>query len=359
MRPPDYLGGGLVNLAAELEHRLRGDAPWTRLYPQLRDAIPAASTYVLVLFDGLGDHQLEHPHAGPLHRARRAVLDAAFSTQTTVNLSTLATGLPPSEHGMVAYLLRFPDRVVNTIWWFDLYGEPVVIDYETFLPNPNLPERLAAAGVESVVIQPAGYDGSPLSRVLFRSGTALPYDDDDAAVEIALDAAGSPGRLIFLYFPHIDAAAHAEGQQSDLYAEMMALMARRWSELTERLPADAVAVGTADHGHVDVPPEQRLHVDAPEGLILHGDNRCVWVSGDVGRAEAFARDLPARWVDRAAMAGWWGPEPPSEVAAGRLPDGALLVEDGFALHYPGNDAELVGYHGGVSPEELRIPLLVP
>ena len=358
MQGPDYSGGGLVNLAAELEFRLRGKYLSPRLYPDLAATIPDAETYVLVLFDGLGDLQLAHRAAAPLRRFRQAGLDAAFSTQTTVNLATLATATPPSVHGLVSYLLRFPDRVVNTIWWFDLEGRPVETDFARFLPAPNLPERLATAGMDTVVIQPAGYQGTPLSEVLFRTGTALPYEDDGDAVPLALEAAARPGRLVFLYFPHVDAAGHAEGQESDSYAEMMALVGRRWTELASGLPDNAVAVGTADHGHVDVQPEGKLHIEPAEGVILHGDSRCVWVAGDLAAARRMAEDLPVRWVDRSEMKGWWGPEPVTGLAADRLPAAVLLADDNVALHYPGNDVELVGYHGGVTPAELRVPLLV-
>lgn len=65
--PPDYAGGSLVNLVAELESRLTGaSTPMPGLHPQLSSVVPPASTYVLVLFDGLGAHQLDHPAAVPL-----------------------------------------------------------------------------------------------------------------------------------------------------------------------------------------------------------------------------------------------------------------------------------------------------
>ncbi len=356
VRAPDYAGGGLVNLAAELEYRLHGRHEAPRLYPALAGHVPPARTYVLVLFDGLGDLQLTHPAAGPFRASRRAALDAAFSTQTTVNVATLAMGTPPSHHGLVAYLLRIGTRVVNTIWWFDLAGLPVEIDLGGFLPTPNLPERLAQNGIETVVVEPAAYEGSPLSKVLFRSVTSVPYEEDVEAVDVALSAAAEPDRLVLLYLPHVDAAAHAEGQQSDSYAEMVGRVAGFWADLQERLPPHAVAIGTADHGHVDA--TVRLHVEPPEGVVLHGDSRCIWVAGDASTARRWAADLPVQWIDRAAMDGWWGPEPFSNEAASRLPQGALLADEGVAIHYPGNATELVGYHGGVSEAELRIPLLV-
>ncbi|MEE9177297.1 MAG: hypothetical protein V3U46_02590 [Acidimicrobiia bacterium] len=81
MRSPDYMGGGLVNLSAELEQRLGGGSASPGLTSELAAQIPNAETYVLVLFDGLGDLQIaSHAAAADLkeHRAglsmRRSLL---------------------------------------------------------------------------------------------------------------------------------------------------------------------------------------------------------------------------------------------------------------------------------------------
>ena len=74
---PDYDGGSLVNLMAELEHSLTGAAASRRLHPHLADHIPEADTYVLCLFDGLGAGQLDHPAAEPLADSIRAAARSA------------------------------------------------------------------------------------------------------------------------------------------------------------------------------------------------------------------------------------------------------------------------------------------
>ena len=62
---PDYSGGSLVNLVAELEHRLTDSSVSPPLHDHFAKLIPEASTYVLFLFDGLGTRQLDHPAAAP------------------------------------------------------------------------------------------------------------------------------------------------------------------------------------------------------------------------------------------------------------------------------------------------------
>ena len=143
---PDYSGGSLVNLVAELEYRLIGSSPSPPLHDNLAGLIPGVSTYVLFLFDGLGTLQLDHPAATPFVGSLKASLDSPFPATTTVSLATIATGLPPSQHGLLGYQLWIPEveQVVNTIKWTTLWGKSVSFDTGKLLPEPNLWERLLA-----------------------------------------------------------------------------------------------------------------------------------------------------------------------------------------------------------------------
>ena len=57
---------GLVNLVGELERRLTSRSSAPGLDPDLARAIPDGSSYLLALFDGLGDNQLFGEAAAPL-----------------------------------------------------------------------------------------------------------------------------------------------------------------------------------------------------------------------------------------------------------------------------------------------------
>jgi hypothetical protein len=360
VRCPDYAGGGLVNLVAELERRLTGASPTVGLRPDLAEAIPAAATYVLVLFDALGDHQLRrHPSGEELRAHRVGALDASFSTQTSVATATLASGLPPSQHGLISYVLRMqPGGVpVNTLWWFTVDGSAPAIDLEGFLPAPNLAERLGLAGREAVVVEPAAYLGSPLDRVLYR-GARTHGAAEGEVVDAVVAEASRPGRLVVCYLPQVDAAGHAEGTTSTAYAGAVEEATEIWRGIGSRLPDRAVMVGTADHGMVDVDPGRRLSVSPPDSLTLSGDDRVIYAYGDGHQAASFAADLPATWVPIEDVPDLWGPPPFHPELRHRLPTGLIVADDGVALHYPGNDLPLAGYHGGLTEEELRIPLLV-
>jgi hypothetical protein len=357
---PDYSGGSLLNLVAELEHRLTDSASAERLHSHLADLIPAASTYVFVLFDGLGDHQLEHLRAKPLQAARVAALDAVFPTTTSVNLATIATGLAPAVHGLIAHQLYVPavGQVVNTLKWATPWGDPVLIDHGSFLPTPNLWERLRKHGIEPITVQPANFQESPLSRVLYRACRYEAAWTVDEIVEATTQLAGVPDRFIFTYFPNVDVAAHVGGQDSDEYAAAISTAAGIWDRIASSLPANAVMVGTSDHGHLDYSERDKVLLPHRPGPEFYGDPRAVLVRRiDAELSESIA-DLPCRVVEAAEYRAWLGPGADHPDLTGRLPEGVLLADPSRLIIPRFMDKRLTGYHGGMADEELHIPLLV-
>ena len=356
---PDYAGGSLVNLVSELEHRLIGSSPSKRLDPELTAEIPEASTYVLLLFDGLGTLQFDHPAAAPLRNALRGSIDAPFPATTTVSLATIATGLPPSQHGLLGYQSWLPDvdRVVNTIKWTTLWGEPVEYDTSPFLPSPNLWERLVAAGAEPITVQPGNFLGSPLSKALYRGCRIEPVFTLDETVDATVQLAAEPDRLVFSYLPHVDFAAHVYGQESDEYTEAITTVARVWKQTAARLPNGAVMVGTADHGHVDFPKDRQIPIPkaAHEDRTFYGDGRAMFV---LGEGASLAEELPATWFPIEDAVDWWGPGPRPPSFAGRAPDGVLVADDDVLLLHRHSDDRMVGNHGAMTDAERLIPLLV-
>ena len=356
---PDYTGGSLPNLVSELEFRLTGSSEFSRLHPAPAAEIPDASTYVLFLFDGLGSLQLGHPSAAPLKSALRSSIDAPFPATTTVSLASVATALSPSQHGLLGYQSWIPelDRVVNTIKWTTLWGDPVAYDTSSLLPAPNLWERLNAAGIEPITVQPGNFIGSPLSKALYRGCRIEPAFTLDEVVDATVQVAAEPRRLIFTYLPHVDFAAHVYGQDSDEYAEALKTVAWVWEQVTARLPEGAALIGTADHGHVDFPKDRQFKIprNLHDGRVFYGDGRAMFVLGDGASLEA---ELPATWIPIEDMAEWWGPGPRHPSFDGRSPDGVLIADDGVLLLHKRSDDRMVGNHGALTDEERLIPLLV-
>ena len=256
---PSYDGANLVNLAAELEIRLTGRSPTRGLCPELAGLIPHTWNYLLLIIDGLGDQQLTHPAAATLRPYRRAALTAPFPTTTSVGLSSVATALAPMQHGVIGYTQWMPTlrTVVNMLEWVDMAtGQPIDCDPASFHPSPNLAERLNAAGVRTVIFQPTELLETPLSNMLCREAERHGYSSPFDIRPPVLFGAGNR-TLAVVYTTPVDTAAHAYGQRSQAYSTALSQTAQVWEHIRRSLPRDTTLIGSADHGHCDIPPKGR------------------------------------------------------------------------------------------------------
>ncbi len=356
--PPSYDSHGLVNLMGEIESRMVGSAPSPGLDPQRAALVPEGSTYVLVMFDGLGVAQLGGRSGRGLLDSSRATLDAPFPTTTSVSLATVATGLPPSRHGLVSHLVWLEEigLVVNTLKWVDLTGKTVVYDYPALLPAPNLWERLRRSGVEPITVQPGQFQGSPLSRLLYRGARFEGTWGEQDLVEATIQLAGVRNRFIFTYVWQIDFAGHVSGLDSEEFADAMRLATRIWEGLASGLPPHATLIGTADHGLIEYAEEDKILIRQPrfERMRFAGDPRGVHIWGGDDAARELAGLTGGELAD---PLGLLGPDPSPETRR-RVGESLLIAPEGKLILPPGFDKRLRAYHGGLAPGERQIPLLV-
>ena len=351
MIAPDYEGGSVINVMATLEQRLTGSTPAT---PLPEDPIPEADSYLVVLFDGLGDLQLRHPEASTLWADRIATVDTVFPSTTTTALASIATASSPAQHGLLGYEMWLPGTgAINTIHWKPVGGGDVVdVDFDAFLPEHNLWERLAAGGAEPITVQPAAFAGTPMSRVLYRGCRYEPVDTYEEWLEATVGLVAEPKRLVFAYLGAVDVAAHLKGQASDEYAGALRLATALWDRLKATLPDGVAVLGIADHGHVDA--TDRVDIGDLRETRAFGGGRVIFtMDGPEG-----GEDLPATWMGREALAELFGPGPRHPAFDARMPEGAWFADDGVRLLHRHSDKRLVGVHGALSDAERQVPLLL-
>ena len=357
---PSYAGDNLVNLVAELELRLTGQSPTGGLRSDLASLIPDRRNYVLVVIDGLGSLQLAHPSADRLRRSQRAVLKAPFPTTTTVGLSSIATALTPLQHGVAGYTQWLPSvgRVVNMLQWEPRSWGPFDYDPTGFLPTPNLWERLNAAGVRAVAVLPSVFLNSPFSNMLYRGAELYGYSLlNHIRPWGLLDDGGRT--LMVVYLSSVDMAAHRYGQRSDEYHMALSGAGRVWDRLAGSVPSHTGLIGSADHGHCDIQPEGKITLDQhlTEDIEHWGDGRVLMFNGPSDLIKQLADLTGAQYVDARQLRQWLGTgEPHPELAD--FPTAALLAPPGMVLLPNGIGAHIVGHHGGITPQELLIPLLI-
>ncbi len=345
-------------------------------------AIEPAARVCLLLVDGLGWELLRaNAEAAPfLNSIAREPLTTGFPATTAASLSSLATGLPPGEHGLVGYTMALPgyDRAFNALTW-SLYGVGPRVDLvdglvpESFQPIPTLAERAAAAGMRIHHLGPALHERSGLTRAIGRGERFHPAESLEAVAESALKFLNAPSTFVLGYHSRLDVAGHVHGAASQVWKDELVAVDLAVRQLAEQLPSETLLVVTGDHGMVDLRPEERLdladHPDLATGVrILGGEARARYVGTVPGATD----DVLSAWRSTVGHRMWvWGREEAiaigifgprvSDRARERMGDIVAAAYGRVGIVERNVDpaqARLNGHHGSLTPAEQLVPLLI-
>lgn len=365
--PPPYGSGTLPDLACSLLASLgvRGEPNPLGL--------PQATRVCLLVVDGLGWELLrDHPAAAPFLSelaGRGGPIAAGFPSTTVTSLGSLGTGLPPGAHGMLGYQVAIPGqhKLLNGLRW-DAAVDPV-----EWQSAPTIYERATAAGVRACHVAASSFRGTGLTTAFARG---VEYRGADTLGETAAEAqhamAGGDRVLVTAYHGHLDATGHTHGTASTAWRYQLAHVDKLAEQLATGLPDSSVFYVTADHGMIDVGPDERIDIDDEPALregvaLLGGEPRARHVYAEPGAAA----DVLATWReilgerasvlsrDEAVGEGWFGEvRPELESRIGDVvvaPAGATAL---VATKAEPRESALIGMHGSLTPDEQLVPLLM-
>jgi hypothetical protein len=188
----------------------------------------------------------------------------------------------------------------------------------------------------------------------------------------AAAALADTGRAyVTVYHGDLDGTGHVFGVASDAWYNHLAHVDKLAEQIASALPSGTCLYVTADHGMVDIGPEDKLDVDAmPElraGLaLLGGEPRARHLYAQPGAAAdvlATWREVLGEraWVlsrEEAVKEGWFGPVADAmmprigDVVA--APAGSVAL---VAMKEEPRESALFGMHGSLTPSEQLVPAL--
>src|SRR5216117_981626 len=399
---PDYDGGGLLNVPATvldvLGAREAGDAPpLTGLDPALREGVKQV---VVILADGLGWWQLEMfcdrgdtPFLAELReRARRRegaqLIEATtvFPSTTVAAITTLNTARTPLEHGNIAYFIWLEEfaQVTAMLRWGPgvnrrgSYFDDQRIDPRDYVKVGSVHGRIRQRGGASWVIEPEIFRAEAMTRMHAQeaayAGYALPSSMSVRLRDLLERRPwGDTPAYVYAYWAGIDSVAHLSGPRSPEHATEAALFDRALERaLSGRESGDTLVMLTADHGHAATDPDRLIDLIGDRELRdllrnpIAGEPRLAFLHTD--KADRVKQHLERRYPktfflfdrDEAIDAGLFGRGDP-EVARRRIGEVCAMLGDDRAASIVKVDGQIFrhrGSHGGMSPEEMNIPVLV-
>jgi predicted AlkP superfamily pyrophosphatase or phosphodiesterase len=380
--PADYDGGGLVNLMRSVVEGLGGGStPYAPLQALPPTEVAAADHLIVWLVDGLGyDYLRSQGSSSALLQHLRSPMSSVFPATTASAITTLHTAVAAQQHAVPGWHVYL--RELGTVTAL-LPGRPrfggapldrLGIDLAPLIASPPLFSRLEA---DASVLVPQRLMYSAYNTALTAGARRIGYNELVEALALLSRPPAAPSRRFsYAYWPGFDSLAHQHGIASEVVALHFAQLDQLFAQLLERLAGtNTLVVVTADHGFVDTRPEHVIRLEEhPElhqclALPLSGEARAAYCYVRHGRAEAFERYVRERLGDKLELhasaelieAGWFGRGPVSAALRERVGDYVLigreryLIRDQVLGQHP---FEPIGVHGGVSAEEMTVPLVV-
>jgi hypothetical protein len=345
---------------------------------------------VFVYFDAFGWTFLER-HAGhPLFDRARSdgllvQLTAQFPSTTTAQVTTIHSGLPVAEHGLYEWHVYEPtlDRLITPLL-FSFAGDGIrgtllgQIEPDALFPTDSIYAQLADAGVRSTVVLPTSIARSAPNVGLLRKADVVPFETAPSALAAAARALEEGAGYAHVYLDALDSLMHAVGTDDDAVGFVTRSVLDDLHRAT--FPAGTLVLLTADHGMSPVDPARTVYVNelwpglgerletgadgkplAPAGscrdLFLHVRDRHV---DDVCTELGERLDSTADVVPVAELIAVGIFSEPSARLRSRLANVVVLPRYGAAVywHEAGRfEQRLHGQHGGLSPQEMEIPLV--
>ena len=325
-------------------------------------------------------------------------MTSQFPSTTAAHVTCLHTGLPVGQSGVYEWNYYEPlvDEIITPLL-FTYAGEKKRdslrqsgIAAEAFFPPRTLYQKLKSQGITSYVFQHESYTPSTFSDCVFKGATVRSFKRLPEALSNLVELATTPTlskTYYLLYFDKIDAVCHTYGPQSSQFKEAVDSFLRVMEELLyKQLSGKAgqtLLILTADHGQVEVDPRRTFYLNK---MNMHIEqylqrNRVGKLLVPAGSARDMFLHVKEDYVDEVVILlqqrlatiaevfyteqliaqGFFGSSQPSREFLARVGNVVILpyqhetvwwYEEGkFDMHFK-------GHHGGLTPEEMEIPLLL-
>lgn len=332
--------------------------------PLLSEQVLNSASVVMVVIDGLGWNQLQQrSHLAPtlMSMEQRRATTVAPSTTSTA-LTSLVTGTPPGQHGLVGYRVYVNGEVLNTLRWTTPRGDA----RKLIIPSEFQTEP-AFFAQRPVVVHNAAFKGSGFTMAHLGDVRYRRVHTMSSIVVQARRAVLASEPFVYIYYDGIDKIAHAHGFDEFYDAELIACD-NLIAELMMSLPRGSAVVVTADHGLVDcvgtatpIASEVTQHVHTQSG-----EARFRWLHSEPGRQRELLATAESAHSDRAWVLpveemideGFFGPQVTAATRS-RLGDVALVAKDRWYFTDPKDNpkTKLIGRHGSMTADEMFIPVL--
>ncbi len=381
---PNYQGGSIVNLMSSIGRAWGAEF----FYPVLKELPPDelyhSRNIVMIVIDGLGYEYLKKQgHQTVLWKNLRGKMTSVFPSTTAACVTTFATGLAPQQHAVTGwYMLLKELGIVAKILPFVPRngGEP----FSKHNVKAELIFKLAtfsqAIKGQAYAVMPQDIVNSDYTKFFSRGAKKVSYSEESLPSFFrtlkSVIYANNHRKFIYAYWSEYDSLCHDHGTTASVVKRHFQDILLKFSTFVEHLHGtNSTIIVTADHGFIDTGPDRRILLkDHPQlmrtlSLPFCGEPRATYCYVHPARAADFERYVTERLSnycqffksEELIQNNIFGLGEPNEALFDRVGDYVLVMKENYVIKdfLPGEEVKFhIGVHGGVSKEEMFVPLVV-
>ncbi len=382
MNKPNYKNGSIVNLMSSIKKALGGKYKYESL-ESFNISDISKKNIVLIIIDGLGyDYLTKYGKDSFLYKNLKNKMTSVFPAATASALTTFSTGVAPQQHaltgwfmylkeiGAVSVILPFTSRAGDLKLW---KGK---IKYKDIYNEKSFFEDLKTT---SISIKHKDYINSEYSRLVDKGAKKLSFSNLNGFFRQINNALhiNKNRKYIFAYWAKLDSLCHEKGTDSQEAKKHFNELDKKIKLLAKSLKnKNTTIIISADHGLIDTKEKDKIielknHPKFAETLTmpLSGEPRVAYCYVRPQKIEQFKNYVKTEFKkccemyksDDLVKNNYFGLFEPNEKLKERIGDYVLIMKENYIMKdlVLGEKKNIyIGNHGGVSHEEMFVPLIV-
>ena len=323
-------------------------------------------------------------------------ITSVFPSTTASALNTIHSGLTPAEHGLFEWTLYFPeiDKTIMTLPFTDIaVGKRDSLLKEKISPKilfdfPTIYQKLEKENINCFSFLSRVYVNGCYAKVARKGSKAYSFINfSDLTVKLRNRLDKAKGRNFFsVYWDELDTLSHKYGPDSDSckaeLAKISSLLLREFiQKLNKKTRKETLLIISADHGQIGINPKEVIYLNKDkfvmeslkkdkkgEAILPTGGPRSVLLHIKKNKLDdvfLYLKDKLLKKADillmeEAIKLNLFGKKKISLRFRKRLGDLLILPHKNYTIwrEYKGKGIKYLGHHGGLSKEEMVIPLAI-
>lgn len=378
---PDYDGGSIVNLMSSISKSFNTTHPYPVLKILPPSEIKKARNIILLVIDGLGYEYLKTRKDSFLYKNMKRSMTSVFPPTTSTAIPTFLTGVPPQQHASTGWYVYLKELgVVSAILPFmpRIGGVPFThqgISVESIITQKPLSEKLKTKVFH---ITRKEIHDSDFTVAMAKKAKILPYSNLNGFFRQVKKAVSwnNKKKYVFGYWDSLDSLNHKYGEGSAKAEKHFNEIDKKIKKFSESLNGtNTLLLITSDHGFINVPKEKRLWLeDHPKlkeclSMPLSGEPRAAYCYVKPGREKEFESYVKKHLSEYCCMIktldaikqNYFGLYKPNPRLFERAGDYILVMKENYIFKdriVKKKKKEFVAHHGGVSENEMIVPLIL-